>query len=92
MDNQFTIKGVTGSPEDPDKQKVLMVEVDPENGLRAAMEKFEREMIQNALRRNAFIATWAARELKITRHSISYRMKKLGISITKKRHFARGDI
>ena len=91
MDNQFTIKGVTGSPEDPDKQKVLMVEVNPENGFRAAMEKFEREMIQNALRRNAFNATWAARELKITRHSISYRMKKLGISI-KKRHFARGDI
>ena len=83
MDNQFTIKGVTGSPEDPDKQKVLMVEVNPENGLRAAMEKFEREMIQNALHRNEFNQTRAARELKTTRHSLSYRMKKLEISIKK---------
>ena len=81
MDNQFTIKGVTGSPEDPDKQKVLMVEVNPENGLRAAMEKIERQMIEKALRRNEFNKTWAARELKMTRHSLFYRMKKLRIPI-----------
>lgn len=83
MDNQFTIKGVTGSPEDPDKKNPLMVEVNPEDGLRAAMEKIERQMIEKALRRNEFNKTWAARELKLTRHSLFYRMKKLGISIKK---------
>ena len=81
MDNQFTIKGVTGSPEDPDKKIPLMVEVIQEDGLRAAMEKIERQMIENALRRNGFIKTWAARELKMTRHSLFYRMKKLRIPI-----------
>ena len=90
MDNQFTIKGVTGSPEDPDK-KTLIVEVNPEDGLRAAMEKIERQMIENALRRNGFIKTWAARELKMTRHSLFYRMKKLEIPI-KKPAFRERDI
>jgi len=83
MDNQFTIKGVTGSPEDPDKQKVLMVEVNLEDGFCAAMEKFERLVIEKTLRRNEFNKTWAARELMMTRHSLFYRMKKLEISIKK---------
>ena len=83
MDNQFTIKGVTGSPEDPDKKNPLMVEVNPEDGLCAAMEKIERLMIEKALRRNEFNKTWAARELKMTRHSLFYRMKKRGIPIKK---------
>ena len=83
MDNQFTIKGVTGSPKDPDKKNPLMVEVNPEDGLCAAMEKIERLMIEKALRGIEFNKIWAARELKMTRHSLFYRMKKLGIQIKK---------
>ena len=66
-------------PQDTTKTVYMMVELDPADGLDSALGKFERQMIQNALRRNESNATATAKELKMTRHALSYRMKKLGL-------------
>ena len=66
-------------PQDTTKSLYMMVELDPADGLDIAMEKFERQMIQNALRRNESNATATAKELKMTRHTLLYRRKKLGL-------------
>ena len=67
-------------PQDTTKSLLyMMVELDPADGLDTALEKFERQMIQNALRRNESNVPSTAKELKMTRHALSYRMKKLGL-------------
>jgi transcriptional regulator with PAS, ATPase and Fis domain len=67
-------------PQDTTKSLLyMMVELDPTDGLDTALEKFERQMIQNALRRNESNVPSTAKELKMTRHALSYRMKKLGL-------------
>ena len=78
MDSQYRIEGVI-RPQDAAKTVYMMVDLDPADGLDTALEKFERQMIQNALRRNESNATATAKELKMTRHALSYRMKKLGL-------------
>ncbi|HZI30801.1 MAG TPA: sigma-54 dependent transcriptional regulator, partial [Candidatus Binatia bacterium] len=57
----------------------------PDESLEAALERLEREMIQDALDRNNFNLTRAAGQLKLTRHSLRYRMQRLNM-------IAAGDI
>ena len=78
MDNQRRIRFMH-LPQDTTKSLYMMVELDPGDGLDTALEKFERQMIQNALRRNESNATATAKELKMTRHTLLYRRKKLGL-------------
>jgi len=78
MDSQYRIEGVI-SPQDATKTLYMMVELDPADGLNTALEKFERQMIQNSLRRNESNVTSTAKELKLTRHTLLYRRKKLGL-------------
>ncbi|MDP6904198.1 MAG: helix-turn-helix domain-containing protein [Verrucomicrobiota bacterium] len=78
MDSQYRIEGVI-RPQDAAKTVYMMVDLDPADGLDTALEKFERQMIQNALRRNESNVTTTAKELKMTRHALSYRRKKLGL-------------
>jgi DNA-binding NtrC family response regulator len=52
----------------------------PDESLDAAMERLERELIQNALELNNFSLTRAAGRLKLTRHSLRYRMQRLNIN------------
>ena len=78
MDSQYRIEGVIRS-QDAAKTVYMMVDLDPADGLDTALEKFERQMIQNALRRNESNVTTTAKELKMTRHALSYRRKKLGL-------------
>ncbi len=66
-------------PQDTTKSLYMMVELDPTDGLDTALEKFERQMIQNALRRNESNVKATAKELKMTRHTLAYRRKKLGL-------------
>ncbi len=78
MASQFRIEGSFG-PKETEKSFFMMVKVGPADGLDSALEKFERQMIQNALRRNESSIAETAKELKMTRHSLSYRRKKLGL-------------
>jgi transcriptional regulator with GAF, ATPase, and Fis domain len=57
----------------------MMVDLDPADGLDSALEKFERQMIINALQRNESSIAETAKELKMTRHAFLYRRKKLGL-------------
>jgi len=47
--------------------------------LEAALERMERELIQGALGQNNFSLTRAAGQLKLTRHSLRYRMQRLNM-------------
>ena len=47
--------------------------------LGAAMKRLEREMIHGALEQNNFNLTRAAEQLKLTRHSLRYRMQRLNM-------------
>jgi hypothetical protein len=51
----------------------------PDESLDAALERMERELIQGALEQNNFSLTRAAERLKLTRHSLRYRMQRLNM-------------
>ncbi len=51
----------------------------PEESLESALERIERELIHGALEQNNFSLTRAAGQLKLTRHSLRYRMQRLNM-------------
>jgi len=51
----------------------------PDESLEATLERMERELIQTALEQNNFSLTRAASQLKLTRHSLRYRMQRLNM-------------
>ncbi|HEY5297147.1 MAG TPA: sigma-54 dependent transcriptional regulator [Verrucomicrobiae bacterium] len=58
-------------------QKNAPVQIAPEESLDDALARIERELIAGALEQNAFSLTRAAGQLKLTRHSLRYRMQRL---------------
>jgi DNA-binding NtrC family response regulator len=52
-----------------------------EETLDAALERLEREIIQDVLEKNSFNLTRSAERLKLTRHSLRYRMQRLNMKI-----------
>jgi len=60
-------------------QKGAPVTVAPEESLDLALERLERELIQNMLEQNSFNLTRAAEHLKLSRHSLRYRMQRLNM-------------
>ena len=54
-------------------------EMDFELGFAEAVASFERRMIQKALEQNQFNINRSAEQLKMTRHSLRYRMQQLGL-------------
>jgi DNA-binding NtrC family response regulator len=55
------------------------VTVAAEESLDLALERLERELIQNVLEQSNFNLTRAAERLKLTRHSLRYRMQRLNM-------------
>ena len=53
--------------------------VDPQLGFAEAVASFERKMIQKALEQNQYNVNRSAEQLKMTRHSLRYRMQQLGL-------------
>ena len=53
----------------------------PGESLDAALERHEREIIQAALAQDNFSLTRTAERLKLTRHSLRYRMQRLNMTI-----------
>jgi DNA-binding NtrC family response regulator len=51
----------------------------PDESLEAALERIERDLIQGALELNNFSLTRAAEKLRLTRHSLRYRMQRLNM-------------
>jgi transcriptional regulator with GAF, ATPase, and Fis domain len=45
------------------------------------LERLERELIQGALDQNNFNLTRAAGQLRLTRHSLRYRMQRLNMNL-----------
>ncbi len=60
-------------------QKYAPVAVGPDESLDLALERLERELIQNMLEQNNFSLTRVAERLKLTRHSLRYRMQRLNM-------------
>jgi DNA-binding NtrC family response regulator len=56
------------------------VEINLDLGFVEAVADFERRMINAALERNLYNVNRSAEMLKMTRHSLRYRMKQLGLS------------
>jgi DNA-binding NtrC family response regulator len=56
------------------------VEINFDLGFAEAVADFERRMITTALVRNQYTVNRSAEMLKMTRHSLRYRMQQLGLS------------
>jgi transcriptional regulator with PAS, ATPase and Fis domain len=63
-------------------QKGPALALAPDESIEAALERMERELIQAALEQNNFSLTRAAERLKLTRHSLRYRMQRLNMKMT----------
>ncbi len=63
-------------------QKGEPLTVAPDESLDAALERIERELIQNMLDQNNSSLTRAAERLKLSRHSLRYRMQRLNMNTT----------
>ena len=55
-------------------------EIDFDQGFAEAVAEFERQMISAALEQNHYNVNRSAEQLKMTRHSLRYRMQQLGLS------------
>ena len=62
----------------------------PDESLDDALARLEREVINHALAQNDFSLTRAAEQLKLTRHSLRYRMQRLNMSLDDGAHEAAG--
>jgi len=60
-------------------QKNAPLAVAPNESLDSALERLERDLIQNMLELNNFNLTRAAEGLKLSRHSLRYRMQRLNM-------------
>src|SRR6185437_5784654 len=56
-------------------QKSVAAAPPADESLEDALARIEKELIQSALERNSFSVTRAAEQLKLTRHSLRYRMQ-----------------
>jgi two-component system response regulator AtoC len=62
-------------------QKTAPGSAAPDESLDAALARIERELITGAMEQNDFNLTRAAEYLKLTRHSLRYRMQRLMMSL-----------
>jgi DNA-binding NtrC family response regulator len=60
--------------------KATAVQVAVDESLDEAVSRLERELINHSLAQHSFSLTRTAERLKLTRHSLRYRMQRLGIS------------
>ncbi len=61
-------------------QKAPTLHAAPGESLDDALARIERELINSALEQNSFNLTRAAEQLKLTRHSLRYRMQRLNLN------------
>jgi DNA-binding NtrC family response regulator len=62
-------------------QKTSATHPAPGESLDDALARIERELITGALEQNGFSLTHAAEQLKLTRHSLRYRMQRLSLNL-----------
>ena len=62
-------------------QKNPISQATPDESLDEALARIEREMINSAMEHNDFNLTRAAESLKLTRHSLRYRMQRLRMNL-----------
>jgi DNA-binding NtrC family response regulator len=70
------VAGAAGGPK-PFPGQALM----PDETLDAGLERIEREIISAALEKNNLSLTRASEQLKLTRHSLRYRMQRLNMKL-----------
>jgi transcriptional regulator with PAS, ATPase and Fis domain len=63
-------------------QKASPIQLIPDESLDDALARIERELITSALEQNDSNLTRAAERLKLTRHSLRYRMQRLNMNAT----------
>jgi DNA-binding NtrC family response regulator len=62
-------------------QKTAPTQLAPEESLDDALNRIERELISSAMEHGNFSLTRAAESLKLTRHSLRYRMQRLKMNV-----------
>ncbi len=62
-------------------QKIDAAQIAADESLDDALARLEREIINGALARHDFSLTRAAESLKLTRHSLRYRMQRLQMNL-----------
>jgi DNA-binding NtrC family response regulator len=62
-------------------QKATFLQSAPDESLDDALARLERELITHALEQHGFNLTRTAECLKLTRHSLRYRMQRLNMSL-----------
>jgi transcriptional regulator with PAS, ATPase and Fis domain len=62
-------------------QKTPTIHPAPGESLDDALARIEEELITGALEQNGFNLTRAAEQLKLTRHSLRYRMQRLNLNL-----------
>jgi len=62
-------------------QKASLLQPAPDESLDDALARLERELITRALEQHDFNLTRAAEGLKLTRHSLRYRMQRLNMNV-----------
>jgi len=62
-------------------QKATLLQPTPDESLDDALARLERELITQALEQHDFNLTRAAERLKLTRHSLRYRMQRLNMNV-----------
>jgi DNA-binding NtrC family response regulator len=62
-------------------QKTVPTQIALDESLDDALARIERELITGSMEQNDFNLTHAAERLKLTRHSLRYRMQRLGMKI-----------
>ena len=67
------------------------VEISADLGFAEAVAEFERNMINTALEQNRHNINHSAEQLKMTRHSLRYRMQQLGLTHTRSSDGDSGD-
>jgi DNA-binding NtrC family response regulator len=63
-------------------QKSVTIHAAPEESLDDALSRMERELISGVLEQNDFSLTRAAERLKLSRHSLRYRMQRLNMDLS----------
>ena len=80
MTEFINVTGSDGTENEVESNLFVITPVLLDVSIAESVAKFERKMIRMALTQNQFSIVRTAKQLKLTRHALSYRMQKLGLN------------
>ena len=80
MTEFINVTGSVGSENEVESNLFVITPDLLDMSIAESVAKFERKMIRMALTQNQFSIVRTAKQLKLTRHALHYRMQKLGLN------------